>query len=377
MIEAAWITVCLLVVWIVVLYPIVVGCLAKWRPGATLQDGDVTCPVDIVVPVRNGDRWIRAKLESIQAQDYPPALIRVLVVSDGSVDATNSTVESISAVDPRICLVKIEASGKAEALNVALRQCDAEIVILTDVRQVLARDCFAELLRPFADSTVGVVSGELRVPAEGGDGSVSLYWRVETALRHALARLDSMLGATGPIYAIRRELTRSLPRGTLLDDMYLPLQAFFAGYRLVSAPRAIAWDEAMDLQTEFGRKVRTMAGNYQLLRLEPRLLSPRSNRMWWHYYSYKLGRLVLPHLILLFFALTWLLPAPWGVALASIQVGGYLFACLDPVFPRTSRLRKVSGPARAMSAMLVAAFLAQKIFFVSAEGMWKPTRTVQ
>jgi hypothetical protein len=203
----------------------------------------------------------------------------------------------------------------------------------------------------------------------------STYWRLETALRHALARVDSTLGATGPIYAIRRALVRPLPAGLILDDMYLPLGAFFAGYRLVTDPRAVAWDEEMDVTTEFRRKVRTLAGNYQLLRHEPRLLLPWRNRMFWHYLSYKLGRLLLPQLLIVLFVASIFLPPALRWPLLALQAAGYLAAAADPWVPAASPLKRVSAPAHSVLAMMAAAFLAQKVFFVQPESLWVPTRT--
>jgi hypothetical protein len=67
---------------------------------------------------------------------------------------------------------------------------------------------------------------------------------------------------------MRRELA-PIPEGTLLDDMYLPLSAFLRGYRLVVDTRARAFDLPTSIETEFRRKVRTLAGNYQILRRLP------------------------------------------------------------------------------------------------------------
>ena len=80
-----------------------------------------------------------------------------------------------------------------------------------------------------------MASGELviRDGIDHEEASVGLYWKYEKWIRRQLSRVDSMLGASGCIYAMRRELAASLPEGTLNDDMYLPLGAFFRGYRVI------------------------------------------------------------------------------------------------------------------------------------------------
>lgn len=365
-----------LIAWIVVGYPLAVLALARHRPGPAIRRDDITPDVTAVVAVRNGAAWLAAKLDSLLHQDYPRERLEILVVSDGSTDDTARLAADYARRDPRISLLQVPHGGKAAALNAAVPRATGELLLLTDVRQPLAPDCVREIVRSFADPTVAVVSGELRIRGAGGAPTMpSTYWRLETSLRHALASVDSTLGATGPIYAVRRSNFRPIPPGLILDDMYLPLGAFFDGYRLVTEPRAVAWDEEMDVATEFRRKVRTLAGNYQLLRHEPRLLLPWRNRMFAHYLSYKIGRLLLPQLLIVLFVATIFLPPPVRWPLLALQLAGYLVAAADPWVPSTSPLKRVSAPARSVLAMMAAAFLAQKVFFVPPESLWIPTRT--
>ena len=366
-----------LVGWIIAGYPVVVLTLARLRPAPGIRKRDITPRVTAVVAVRNGAAWLHAKLDSLLQQDYPSELLTILVVSDGSSDDTAAIARSYSARDSRVGVVDAPRGGKASALNAAFSRAEGEILVLTDVRQPLEPECIRAIVRPFADPVVGAVSGELRIGRVDGSISVpSTYWRLETKLRHALAQVDSTLGVTGPIYAMRRALIRPIPAGLILDDMYLPLGAFFDGYRLISEPDAIAWDEPMDVRTEFRRKVRTLAGNYQLLRHEPRLLVPWRNRMFWHYLSYKVGRLLLPHLLIVLFVASLFLPSELRWPLLAAQALGYALAALDPWVPTASPVKRISGPINAALAMIAAAFVAQKIFFVRAESLWVPTRTV-
>src|SRR5262249_12218186 len=149
-------------------------------------------------------------------------------------------------------------SGKAVALSVALKSAHGEILFFTDVRQPLEPDALQHLVNRFADPKVGVVTGELiiRDGTTHEEANVGLYWKYEKLIRKELSRLDSVLGATGCIYAMRRSLAKPLPPGTLLDDVHQPMNAFFAGYRIVMEDRAIAYDVPTGLEAEFWRKVR-------------------------------------------------------------------------------------------------------------------------
>jgi hypothetical protein len=202
--------------------------------------------------------------------------------------------------------------------------------------------------------------------------NVGLYWKYESWIRANQSRHDSLLGASGAIYAMRREFARPLPSDCLLDDVWLPLQAVLKGFRAVWEQDAIVWDMPTALRTEFRRKVRTQAGVYQLMRQEPRLLS-RANRLRWHFVSHKLGRLFLPHAMIVLLAATCGLPGWAGIWFPAAQLGFYGLAALDPVISDGSLLKRLTGPARAIVSLVAAAFCAQAIFFVKPGSLWKVT----
>ena len=121
----------------------------------------------------------------------------------------------------------------------------AELVFLTDVRQILDAACLRRLVACMADPAVGIASGNLKIlrGETVEEESTGLYWRYENSIRRNLSRVDSMLGATGPVYLLRRRLFVPIPPDCLLDDMFLPLSVHLAGYRLVLEENAIAVDE--------------------------------------------------------------------------------------------------------------------------------------
>jgi len=273
-----------------------------------------------------------------------------------------------------VALLALPRGGKPTALNAAIAQARGDILILTDVRQPLATDSVRLLVESFADPTVGAVSGEL-VIAEGmsaGAKDIGLYWRFELWIRDRLSQVDSMFGATGAFYAIRRKLAPQVPADMLLDDMFLPLSAFFQGYRVVLDRRARAYDIPSERATEFYRKVRTLAGNYQILRAYPALMGPR-NRMWIHYVSYKFARLLLPWLLVAVAVSSFGLPDPWRVLFVSGQGLFYLIAALDGAIPPKFPLKRISSPARTFVTMMIAAVRGLVIFFVPPQSLWKVT----
>ena len=333
-----------LIVYVLFGYPVLLGFLAR-RSERPIRKARLRKRVSIILAVRDGERWISRKLDTLAALDYPQELIEILIVSDGSTDATASIVEAVAK--PNIRLFRLPPGGKAVALNHAIRHATGDILFFTDVRQSLEPSSLQNLVDCFADPQVGVASGELII-VEGEtltELNVGLYWKYEKVIRKRLSRLDSVLGATGCIYAMRRELAVELPAGTLLDDVHLPLAAFFRGYRVILDETAKAYDFPTSLDAEFRRKVRTQAGMYQIMRSFPALLGPH-NRMWIHFVSHKLGRLLLPAALLVALGASLFLPWPYSVVAVSAQAAFYGLAALDTALPERAPLKRLSSPVR-------------------------------
>jgi cellulose synthase/poly-beta-1,6-N-acetylglucosamine synthase-like glycosyltransferase len=352
-------------------YPALLGVLSRWRAWP-VDSKPQRKTVSVIIPVCNGERFLDAKLRSVLSLEYPRELLDVLVVSDGSTDGTDAIAQSFSGEGVR--LLRVPRGGKPAALNAAFGQVGGEILLLTDVRQILAGGSLQLLVDCFADPSVGAASGTLliRKGSAQEEEAVGLYWRYETWIRERLSRIDSIFGAVGPFYALRRELAARIPEDILLDDMYLPLTAYFAGRRLIVEPRAVAWDVPLPLKTEFQRKVRTIAGNFQLLAAMPGLLG-WSNRMWFHFMSYKVARLLMPFALLLAAGASFFLPRPWNWLALAAQAGCYGLAALDPLIPEKAALKRVSSLIRTFVTMLVATLCALQILFVPPKKLWKVT----
>ena len=333
--------------------------------------------VSVLLPVRNGERWIRQKLESIIALDYPRELVEVIVVSDGSTDSSAAIAEEFATYGVRV--IQIPPSGKAVALNAALQQAAGEILFFTDVRQRLAPDSLSHLVACFVDPKIGVVSGELII-LEGEtleETSVGLYWKYEKWIRKALSATDSILGATGSIYAMRRHLASPLPPGTLLDDVHQPLGVFFRGYRVILDDAAKAYDFPTSLDSEFRRKVRTQAGMYHIIRHYPSLLG-FGNRMWIHFVSHKLGRLIMPFALIAVFISGVRAARDLG-SCGYIRSDRVLCACpFGSLDSGRNSPEATTSPIRTFTVLMAAAFCAPfaATAATASECVWTPKREV-
>ena len=360
-----------LIVYVIAGHPLLLKLLAA-RFGRLPQKRYETRTVSMLIAVFNGEKFIAEKLDSVVALDYPKELLQVIVLSDGSTDATARIAGQYA--DRGIQVIELPRGGKPAAINAGMKLATGEILVLTDARQILEADSIREIVACFADPTIGVVSGDLpmRKGADSEESNTSLYWRYERAIRKDLGKLGSTFGATGPFYAIRRSLARPMPADTLLDDMFLPLGPFFQGYRVIVDEQARALEYPFSVKSEFTRKIRTQAGIYQSVMRRPALLTPK-NRLLFHFISYKLGRLALPWLFLLVLASSFFLPPPFAAIAVGAQAFFYLAALSDFWLPEGLSIKRITAPARTVVVMLAAAAAAVAVFFVPPHKLWKVT----
>ncbi|HHJ13735.1 MAG TPA: glycosyltransferase family 2 protein [Gammaproteobacteria bacterium] len=273
------------------------GLLARLRPArpARFQPGEAP-PVTLLIPAHNEAAVIGNKLENCLALEYPGEL-EVLVVSDGSSDATVDIVQQYGRRDSRLRLIVLEErKGKANALNVGLEQARGEILVFSDASILLDPGAVWEIVRPFADPRIGCVSGEDHIEGGGGEG---LYGRYELFLRNQESRYGSIVGASGSFYAQRRGLVTPFLEG-FAPDFLSVLNTVEQGYRAISLPEAFGFMRALSsTRDEFQRKVRTLIRGYTALFRKASLLNPlRAPLFAFFLFSHKLMRWLVPLFLL-------------------------------------------------------------------------------
>lgn len=359
-------------------YPSIMFLLARFaaRPW---RKAHFDASVSIVMAVHNGAERLPQQIEHLASLD-PGRVREVIIVSDGSNDGTAEVLNQ--SRDPRVrSIILPEQGGKAVALNHGIAAATGEILLFIDIRPKVAAGALGQLMSNFADPLVGCVAGELVLNSDGHDAASSavsgVYWRYEQWIRNCEAAFDSPVGVYGGFYAARRSLVQLFPPGIILDDMFQPLAILRQGYRSVLDRSAIVTDTwPGKVAGEFQRKVRTLAGNFQLVSLAPWILSP-ANRVLFQLVSHKLLRLAVPYFfVLMLISASWLgLDSPaWRlVALAQWVFWLSALASLRVKLPVIHRF------AAAASALLVlnAAAIAGLYKFLFTTGplwkIWSPT----
>lgn len=299
--------------------------------------------LSIIVVAHNEAAAITRKLQNVLALDYPADRIEVVLVCDGSADGTEAAARTLA--DPRLTVLGFaQRRGKAACLNDAVEAARGDVLMFCDVRQRIETSAAALLVARLLQPGVGVVGGELAFEPDAVQGfghTVDAYWRYEKQVRALESASGSVVGVSGALYVMRRADYTPIPPGTILDDVLIPMRRAMAGDRVLFEAGAIAWDAPVtDVEHESRRKVRTLAGNFQLLALEPRLLNPFANPLFLRLVGHKLLRLSGPlwlalalfaHLMLARYSSFWAL-------LLLPHLGAWALGLLAPALPVLKRL---------------------------------------
>ncbi|WP_456406385.1 glycosyltransferase family 2 protein [Thiolapillus sp.] len=347
-------------------YPALITLLARFFPLQLMPVADARPFVSVLIPVYNGEAYIADKLHSLLNQDYPSDRLEILLCSDCSEDGSDELLREYERRFPeKIRVFRMEdRSGKPILLNRLRREARGEVLLMTDIRQPLEQDCVARLVAHLADSSVGVAGGQLLLQGVTGAG---LYWKYEKHIRLSESSFRSVTGVSGSLYVIAAADMQDLPPDIILDDVWVPSQQLLKGKRVVLVSEAIAWDEALEDEREYGRKIRTLAGNYQLIARLPALLSPFRNPVWFEFISHKVLRLLCPWALLVLLVSNAVLAfgesgnSLWSLFLQLLLMGQLAFYLLALLGKKGGRLGKL---ARTFVVLNIAAVI----------GLWRYLR---
>ena len=357
-------------------YPLIAWLRARLLPNRAIR-APIEPTVSIILVAHNEEACIEARIENLLALDYPADRRQILVGSDGSSDETANRAKRYAHDGVQVVAFR-RWRGKAAVLNDMVRRARGEIILFADARQRFDPQVIRQLVARFADPTVGAVSGELMLT--DGTGVVgrgaSFYWRYEKFIRVHEGRVGSTVGATGAIYAIRRALYKPIPNDTILDDVLIPMRIVQQGYSVQFEQGARAFQEvSRTAHQEYARKVRTIAGAFQLFAREWWLLDPVRNHLWFETISHKGLRLLLPvfHATLVA-ANVALSDVPLYGAVLAAQIMFYAAASAGHALRYATRRPMVISVPYAMSLMLWATLAAFARFLTARQQVtWEQT----
>ena len=195
--------------------------------------------------------------------------------------------------------------GKASVLNDLVKESMNPILVFTDANSIFNKDTLTNLVGYFVDEKIGGVCGRLILtePQNGFNKSnkEKAYWEYETFLKKYEGKIGVLMGANGGIFSIKKILFKEIPIDKpVTDDLFITLNVIEKGYKFLYAYDAVASEEiSREIRSEFKRKVRFAATNFQTLLIFKSFLFNKNLLLSFVFWSHKVIRWFMPFALIL------------------------------------------------------------------------------
>lgn len=280
------------------IYPILLIVFSRLFGKPVKKSHDYLPTVGVLIPVHNEEAVIRKKIDNILSLDYPEDKLSIWIGSDQSTDRTEDIIKEYK--DPRVHLWRAQVrGGKTGVLNNLAPQIDAEVVMFTDANTMHHKKCIMAIVCNFADPTIGGVAGHISHAVKEGEEDPfgeGFYRKFESKQKYMEGLLHSTISAFGGFYAIRKSLFKPIPSNAYSnDDVLIPMSIVRQGYRVVYESQAFSVeDNTGNITSEFSRRIRIGAGNFQAFSWLTDFLNPLKGWPFFCFVSHKVTRWFSP-----------------------------------------------------------------------------------
>ena len=340
--------------------------------------------VSVIIAAYNEERAMRSKLENTFALNYPATKLEVIVASDCSTDRTDEIVHEFAPRGVRLHR-QPERLGKTAAQNEAVKLARGEVVLFSDATTLYQPNVLNVMMPDFADPSVGCVAGRLIYldPAESvvGHGARS-YWSYETFLKTHESRVFSLVGASGCLYAVRRDAYVPMYHEAC-SDFLIATKMVEQGLRTVFEPDAICTEETnRHAGKEMRMRVRVITQTFTDLWRHRAMMNPRRGGFYAvQLFSHKVLRYFVPIFLFAMFGSSTVLALNsrfYAAALAAqllfyaLAIGGWILELAG-----VGRLRMLALPQYFVLANVAAVIACYKFLSGERYSRWEPIREPQ
>ena len=235
------------------------------RPRSFSEEKASRPRVSILIPACNEEQVIGRILRRMLALTYPSDLLQIIVVDDGSTDATGQIADRFARENSQVEVIHRNRSegrrGKASALNAGLKKANGEIVICFDADYYPCRDFVELIVREFFDPEVGAVQGRVVVLNEPKNVVTRLValeriggYRVDQEARNSLGLITQFGGTAG---GFRRNLLEELggwDESALAEDTDITFRIYLSGRKICYVNEAESYEEAVESWKSYWRQ---------------------------------------------------------------------------------------------------------------------------
>ena len=368
-----------------VLYPLLIDLLSKGKKeNSQVYSPEENLPfISVIMAVHNEEMVIVDKIRSLYYTLYPYNKFEVLVGSDASNDGTN-----------RICQIYTKnykyfhfypfntRQGKPSIINKLAGEAKGDILILTDAKVFLEINTLFELVKHFKNPAIDIVGGNLKnrkTQKSGISIQENAFMSREIIMKYYEGLIwGKTIGVYGALYAIRKNAFSEIPPNFSVDDFYITMKVLEKKKKVIMSLSALAYEDVPDdIDTEFKRKVRISAGNWQNLRTFIKLLWPPFSSLSFSFFSHKVIRWIVPFLLIISLISSYFLSFQSNLYTAAfiLQLILLSFPFID-LFLRIFNIHiiflRFITHFYAMNAALLIGFI--KNIFGKKTNIWQPTR---
>jgi len=247
----------------------------------------------ILIPAHNEEKVIGATIESMLKLEYPADRLSILVINDGSTDATRDIILKAAAGDRRVRLFDVPAGeggkGKSRALNLAMTLVASEVIAVYDADNTPDRNALRYLVAQLLnDRDLGAALGKFRTVNKNVN-LLTRFINIETLsfqsmLQAGRWQMHNIATLPGTNFVVWTWLIRQLngwDEEALTEDSELSIRIYQEGYKIKFVPYAITYEQEPQSWSVWVRqRTRWVRGNnYVLGKFLKHLRQFRSKRL--------------------------------------------------------------------------------------------------
>ncbi len=230
--------------------------------------------VCVLIPAHNEERVIRRTVEAMLRFDYPADKLEILVINDGSSDSTGEIVEEFSKLDARVRCYNVPkgegGKGKSRALNLGLKQTDAEIIAIYDADNQPLPDALKYLVAELLiHPDLGAVLGNFRTINRDRTW-LTRFISIETlsfqailqAGRWAMFKVSTLPGTNFVVWKHLMDDLGGWDESAITEDSELSIRIYMKGFKIKYIPFAITLEQEPETISVWAKqRTRWVRGN--------------------------------------------------------------------------------------------------------------------
>ena len=220
--------------------------------------------ISILVPAYNEEKTILKTLRSIYALDYSQEKMEVIVINDGSKDATLQVISQFGFDKPNMIIINQENKGKAAALNSALKIARGELFACLDADSFVHPFTLQKMLHIYAtekDERLAIVTPAMKVyePKNMLQKVQWLEYLVIILIARLSSEMDSLYVAPGPFSLYKTAVIRRIggfDEQNITEDQEIAYRIQQHHYRIKQCPDGYVYTSSPETLKGFYRQRR-------------------------------------------------------------------------------------------------------------------------